>query len=78
MLEMAKLFSTLINNNPPKENNPTPVEAPNPIVYTNGTILFDETIHTPRLKVIKLPYLTLNLIIKGSLEFLLKPWNLKK
>lgn len=62
MLEMAKLFSTLINNNPPKENNPTPVKAPNPIVYTNGTILFDETIHTPRLKVIKtaIPYLEPN------------------
>lgn len=60
MLEMAKLFSSLMNHKASEENKAVsvPVINPSPVISPNATILFDETIHTPELKVVKaaIPY----------------------
>lgn len=61
ILEMAKLFSTFMNNDnePSSLNNSTPTQEPTPIVYPDSSFLFDEIIHTPQMKVIKaaIPYM---------------------
>lgn len=63
MLEMAKLFSSLMGNGntkaSPQEAPPPIVPQAPPVVYSPSSILFDESIHTPQMKVIKaaIPYM---------------------
>ncbi|HHW67607.1 MAG: hypothetical protein PWP07_1153 [Epulopiscium sp.] len=61
LLEMAKLFSKLMGNNT-VQNSPSQIPGTAPIVYPSSAILFDETLHTPQMKVIKaaIPYLKLH------------------
>lgn len=60
MLEMAKLFSNLLGNKE-MQNQPQVVNTP-PVVPLASSILFDETVHTPQMKVIKaaIPYMEIN------------------
>ncbi|NLK97565.1 hypothetical protein [Defluviitalea saccharophila] len=57
LLEMAKLFSNLMGNN--STQNQPQITNSAPIVYPSSSILFDETVHTPQMKVIKaaIPYM---------------------
>jgi len=57
LIETAKLFSNLMGNN--TALNPPQVTSDPPKIYSPSTILFDETVHTPQMKVIKaaIPYM---------------------
>ncbi|NLK20678.1 MAG: hypothetical protein GX308_01045 [Epulopiscium sp.] len=62
ILEMVKLFSTLMSDSSKENNVESETEIrtkPIPVVYPSPSILFDETIHTPKMKAIKaaIPYM---------------------
>lgn len=59
LLEMAKLFSTLMGNNNNNKQSQAQIINTAPKAYPSSSILFDDTIHTPQMKVIKaaIPYM---------------------
>lgn len=61
MLEMAKLFSGLMGNTNDQNQSvhPAPPRIPAPVISPATSILFDESIHTPQMKVVKaaIPYM---------------------